>query len=120
MHEWLKEAIEDGATIVTGGTSEGNLMLPTILTGVNPQHKISCEEAFAPVVVVYKYTNINEAIKQVNDSEYGLQAGLFTRDASTIFKAYEDLDVGGLVVGDVPYVSCRSYALWRDKTFWNG
>jgi len=102
VNTWLKEAKDDGATVVTGGTSRGNLMLPTILTDVDPKQKISCQEVFAPIVVVYKYTNIDEALKQVNDSEYGLQAGLFTRDAGTIFKAYEDLEVGGLVIGDVP------------------
>ena len=102
VHEWLKEATDGGATIVSGGTSQGNLMLPTIVTGVDPKHRISCQEVFAPVVVVYDYTNIDEALKQVNDSEYGLQAGLFTRDAGTIFKAYENLDVGGLIIGDVP------------------
>ena len=77
-------------------------MLPTILTDVDPKEKISCQEVFAPVVVVYEYTNIDEALTQVNDSEYGLQAGLFTRDAGTIFNAYENLEVGGLVIGDVP------------------
>jgi acyl-CoA reductase-like NAD-dependent aldehyde dehydrogenase len=102
VKNWLKEATDDGATILTGGTIEGNLMTPTVVKDVKPDHKISCLEVFAPVVVVYKYNNVLDALKQVNDSRYGLQAGLFTKDAELIFKAYEELDVGGLIIGDVP------------------
>ncbi|MCK4559860.1 MAG: aldehyde dehydrogenase family protein [Calditrichia bacterium] len=102
VNEWLKEATDGGATIVTGGTSKGNMIMPTVLTDVDPKQKISCQEVFAPVVVVYEYTDIEEALGQINDSEYGLQAGLFTKDAGIIFKAYEDLEVGGVIVGDVP------------------
>lgn len=102
VEKWLKEATDKGATMVAGGNSIGNIMLPTILTDVDPNLKISCQEVFAPVVIVYEYTDIEEALKELNNSEFGLQAGLFTRDAGTIFKAYEDLDVGGLIIGDVP------------------
>ncbi len=102
VNEWLKEATDGGATIVTGGTSKGNMIMPTVLTDVDPKQKISCQEVFAPVVVVYEYTDIQEALGQINDSEYGLQAGLFTKDAGIIFKAYEELEVGGVIVGDVP------------------
>ena len=102
VQNWLKEATDDGAEILTGGTVEGNLLTPTVVTNVKPDHKISCLEVFAPVVVVYKYDNVLDALKQVNDSRYGLQAGLFTNDAELIFKAYEELDVGGLIIGDVP------------------
>lgn len=102
VKDWLKEATDDGATILTGGTISGNLMTPTVLINVNPKQKISCQEVFAPVVVVYRYSNIEEALRQVNDSEYGLQAGLFTRDAGIIYKAYEEVEVGGLIIGDVP------------------
>jgi acyl-CoA reductase-like NAD-dependent aldehyde dehydrogenase len=102
VKSWLREATDDGATILTGGTAEGNLMKPTVLSGVNPNQKISCQEVFAPVVVVYEYKDIFDALKQVDDSEYGLQAGLFTKDAGIIFRAYDELEVGGLIVGDVP------------------
>jgi len=102
VKKWLKEATDDGATILTGGSFEGNVMTPTVVTNVNPDHKISCQEVFAPVVVVYEFIDIFEALNQVNNSEYGLQAGIFARDAGTIFKAYDELDVGGLIVGDVP------------------
>jgi len=102
VNDWLKEAIDNGATIVTGGTSTGNIMTPTVLINVDPKQKISCQEVFGPVVVVYTYSKVEDAIRQINDSLYGLQAGLFTRDAGIIFKAYEELEVGGLIIGDVP------------------
>jgi acyl-CoA reductase-like NAD-dependent aldehyde dehydrogenase len=102
VKDWLKEATDDGATILTGGKTIGNLMWPTVLTDVNPKHKISCQEVFAPVVVVYQYTDIFDALEQIDDSDFGLQAGLFTRDAQIIFKAYNELEVGGLIIGDVP------------------
>jgi acyl-CoA reductase-like NAD-dependent aldehyde dehydrogenase len=102
VNDWINEATDDGASILTGGTTEGNVVKPTVIANANPQHKISCQEVFAPVVVVYEYTDVFDAIRQVNDSEYGLQAGLFINDADVIFKAYEELDVGGLIIGDVP------------------
>jgi acyl-CoA reductase-like NAD-dependent aldehyde dehydrogenase len=102
VNDWLREAKNSGATVITGGASTGNMMQPTILTDVDPKQKISCQEVFAPVVIIYEYSDIDEALKQVNDSDFGLQAGLFTRDAGIIFKAYEILEVGGLIIGDVP------------------
>jgi len=102
VKNWLKEACDDGAKILTGGTADGNLMEPTVLADVNPKHKVSCQEVFAPVVVVYEYKDIYDALKQLDDSEYGLQAGLFTKDAEIIFTAYNELEVGGLIIGDVP------------------
>jgi acyl-CoA reductase-like NAD-dependent aldehyde dehydrogenase len=73
-----------------------------VLTGTKSDMKVSCQEIFAPVVTVEPYNDFNTALKQVNNSSYGLQAGLFTRDAKLIFQAYEELEVGGLVAGDVP------------------
>jgi glyceraldehyde-3-phosphate dehydrogenase (NADP+) len=102
VKEWLKEAIDDGAKILTGGSAEGNLFQPTVLTNVNPKHKVSCQEVFAPVVVVYQYTDVFDALRQINDSEFGLQAGVFTNDTGIIFHAYEELEVGGVIIGDVP------------------
>jgi acyl-CoA reductase-like NAD-dependent aldehyde dehydrogenase len=77
-------------------------MKPAVVTNVKSNHKISCQEVFAPVVVIYEYTDISDALRQINDSEYGLQAGVFTKDAGIIFKAYEMLDVGAVIAGDVP------------------
>ena len=64
--------------------------------------KVNCQEIFAPVVTVEPYTDFNDALRRVNSSPYGLQAGLFTRDAKLMFQAYDELEVGGLIAGDVP------------------
>lgn len=100
--EWVHEATEDGARILCGGKRQGSLMEPTVLTGTRPIQRINCEEIFAPVVTVDPYTDFDEAIRRVNDSHYGLQAGVFTRDAKLLFAAYEALEVGGVIAGDVP------------------
>lgn len=99
---WIKEATDHGAKIVTGGTSDGNLIMPTVITHVDPSLKVSSHEVFAPVVVISAYENIDNALSQLDDSEFGLQAGLFTNNAEIIFKAYHTLEVGGLIIGDVP------------------
>lgn len=100
--EWVQEAVRGGARLLCGGHRDGSIMEPTVLTGTKPDMKVNCQEVFAPVVSVEPYTNFNEALKQVNHSAYGLQAGIFTRDAKLMFQAYEELEVGGLVAGDVP------------------
>jgi acyl-CoA reductase-like NAD-dependent aldehyde dehydrogenase len=75
---------------------------PTVLTNTRDSQKVNCMEVFAPVVTVEKYSDFDEALRRVNNSTFGLQAGVFTRDAGRIFKAYEVLEVGGVIVGDVP------------------
>jgi acyl-CoA reductase-like NAD-dependent aldehyde dehydrogenase len=100
--DWVQEAVRGGARLLCGGHRNGSIMEPTVLTGTKPDMKVNCQEVFAPVVSVEPYTNFNEAVKQVNHSAYGLQAGIFTRDAKLMFQAYEELEVGGLVAGDVP------------------
>jgi glyceraldehyde-3-phosphate dehydrogenase (NADP+) len=75
---------------------------PTILENVKPELRISCQEAFAPVVVVYPYEDFDLALRSVNDSIYGLQAGVFTNDLQKAFRAYEVLDVGGVICNDIP------------------
>ncbi|TFH00833.1 MAG: aldehyde dehydrogenase family protein, partial [Calditrichales bacterium] len=102
VENWLNEARRGGAKILAGGTIQGKMMQPTVLTDVDPDMRVSCKEVFAPLVVVYKYKDINDALTRVNDSEYGLQAGLFTDNVKIIFKAYDILEVGGVIVGDVP------------------
>lgn len=99
---WLQEAKYQGARILLGGNVEGSLFYPTVVTDVEPGLKLSCQEVFAPLVVVYRYQHIDDALNQVNNSDYGLQAGIFTHDARIIFKAFEILEVGGVMVGDVP------------------
>jgi glyceraldehyde-3-phosphate dehydrogenase (NADP+) len=99
---WIREAVEAGAKVLVGGERSGAFLMPTVLTDVTPEMKVSCEEVFAPVVVVSRYADFEEAIRQVNASRYGLQAGVFTRDVKRIFRAYEAIDVGGLIINDGP------------------
>jgi len=100
--DWIQEAIRTGARLLCGGERRGSVLKPTVLTGTRPEMKVNCQEIFAPVVTVEPYDDFNQALRQINNSPYGLQAGIFTRDAKLIFTAYEELEVGGLIAGDVP------------------
>ena len=100
--EWIEEAIEIGAHIACGGHRDGAMYEPTILENVIPDLRISWLEAFAPVVVVYPYKEFSKALESVNYSIYGLQAGIFTNDLRKAFEAYEVLDVGGVIINDIP------------------
>ncbi len=100
--QWVEEAVRGGARLLCGGHRNGSLMEPTVLTGTRPEMKVNCQEIFAPVVTVEAYDNFDEALRQVNNSSYGLQAGIFTRDVKRLFTAFEELEVGGLIAGDVP------------------
>ena len=99
---WIDEAVRGGARLLCGGGRKGPMVEPTVLTGTKPEMKVNCQEAFGPVVTVEPYRNFDEALRQINNSSFGLQAGLFTRDAKLLFQAYEELEVGGLIAGDVP------------------
>lgn len=99
---WIEEAVSKGAKCLTGGDREGACLSPTVLTDTHPAMAVHCEEVFAPIVTVTPYKTLAGAIDQLNDSCYGLQAGLFTRDMKEIFSAFEKIDVGGLIVNDVP------------------
>jgi acyl-CoA reductase-like NAD-dependent aldehyde dehydrogenase len=100
--DWVQEAVRGGARLLCGGQRHGWCLEPTVLTGTKPDMRVNCQEVFAPVVTVEPYTEFASALREVNHSPYGLQAGLFTRDAKLIFQAYEELEVGGLIAGDVP------------------
>jgi glyceraldehyde-3-phosphate dehydrogenase (NADP+) len=102
ISKWIEEAVKDGATILTGGTYEGTIFSPTVITDVNPKSRISCREVFAPLVAISKYKDFKQALEEVNNSDYGLQAGVLTKDVNLIFEAYEQLEVGGVIAGDVP------------------
>jgi len=99
---WVAEAVRAGAKVLAGGGRDGSLMQPTVLTDVAAGLKVACEEVFAPVVVVESYTDFDAALRRVNDTRYGLQAGVWTNDYRRIFKAYEELEVGGVVINDIP------------------
>jgi acyl-CoA reductase-like NAD-dependent aldehyde dehydrogenase len=100
--EWVQQAVEDGATLLCGGRRRGSILEPTVLTGTRPDMKVNCQEIFAPVVTLEQYEDFSQALRQINESPYGLQAGVFTRDAMRIFQAFEELQVGGVIAGDVP------------------
>jgi len=99
---WVDEAVAAGATLHCGGRRQGSILEPTILTNTRPQMKVNCMEVFAPVKTIEPYHSFDEAIRQANDSPYGLQAGVFSRDIGLIFNAFEELQVGGLMANDVP------------------
>ncbi|OPX33673.1 hypothetical protein B1H10_05290 [candidate division KSB1 bacterium 4484_188] len=99
---WIREAVQAGAEVLIGGSRKKNMLEPTLLTKTSPYMKVVCEEVFAPIVVVEPYSKFSDAIKMVNNSYYGLQAGIFTNDFSKIQQAFNKLDVGGVVVNDYP------------------
>ena len=100
--DWVQEAVRGGARLLCGGKRNGSLLEPTVLTGTRSDMKVNCQEIFAPVVTVEAYDSFDEALKLMNNSPYGLQAGIFTRDAKLMFQAFEELEVGAVIAGDVP------------------
>jgi glyceraldehyde-3-phosphate dehydrogenase (NADP+) len=102
VEEWVDDAVTAGASFVVGGRREGACYPPTVLTGVPAGAKVSTEEVFGPVLVVEQAASDAAAFEAVNDSVYGLQAGVFTHRLQTAFTAHRTLQVGGVIVGDVP------------------
>ena len=102
LDDWIQEAVKSGAKVLCGGKRTGAMLEATVLENVDPTSKVSCMEAFGTVALIQKYTDFEDAIKLVNDSEFGLQAGLFSYDVRKAMRAWDALDVGGVVVGDVP------------------
>ncbi len=98
---WVDEARAGGAEPLTGGTNQGTLWQPTVLVGVRSDMHVANHEVFAPLVSVTPYTDVHAAIRAVDDSDFGLQAGLFTNDLRIIQEAFEEIEVGGLMVNDV-------------------
>ncbi|MGI9155081.1 MAG: aldehyde dehydrogenase family protein [Marmoricola sp.] len=102
VEQWVSDAVDAGATLLCGGTREGTTYAPTVLEGVARDVKASCEEVFGPVLLVEPVADAGEGIAAVNDSRFGLQAGLFTHDLQLAFRAHRELRVGGVIVGDAP------------------
>jgi acyl-CoA reductase-like NAD-dependent aldehyde dehydrogenase len=102
VRSWVAEAEARGARRTTFGAPSGRVVPPTLLEDVDPTLRVSCAEVFGPVVCLASYETFDEAIARANDSTYGLQAGLFTRDLGRVLRAYAELRVGGLVVDDAP------------------
>jgi acyl-CoA reductase-like NAD-dependent aldehyde dehydrogenase len=101
IDEWVKEAVSQGAQLLTGGRASGSSYEPTLLAEVEPEMKVCREEIFGPVVTISPYQTFEEAIAVVNDSRFGLQAGVFTSDLNRAFQAHRDIEVGGVIVNDV-------------------
>jgi len=99
---WVDEAVAGGARVLYRGRRRGRLLAPVVLDRVRSDLKVSCREVFGPVLVIEPYETWDEAIVRANDSEYGLQAGVFTRDAGRVMAAYRGLEVGGVVANDIP------------------
>ncbi|MGC1385527.1 MAG: aldehyde dehydrogenase family protein, partial [Candidatus Acidiferrales bacterium] len=98
---WISEAVAGGAKLHAGGERDGAMLTPTVLTDTKPNMKVSCQEVFAPVVSVDSYESFDDAIRMVNDSAFGLQAGVFTSNVKLLFQAFEQLEVGGVIADDM-------------------
>ncbi|MGE5458703.1 MAG: aldehyde dehydrogenase family protein, partial [Methanococcaceae archaeon] len=102
VEEWVNEAVNDGAEIILGGKRIKNLYKPTIITKANSSMKICSKEVFGPVVTIDSFKSFDEAILKMNDTPFGLQAGVFTNRISEMNKAFNELEVGGVILNDGP------------------
>ena len=99
---WVNEAVAGGAQALTGGKREGPVYLPTVLADVIPSMKVVADEVFAPVASVIRYDDFEDALAQADDTNFGLQVGVFTRDINRVFKAVKRLNYGGVIINDTP------------------
>ena len=102
IEQSIQNAVGNGGRLLCGGGRKARMVEPAVLEGVPQDAEASCEEIFGPVTLLYPFTDFDEAIAAVNDSRYGLQAGVFTRDIGKIQKAWDELDVGGVMINEVP------------------
>src|SRR2546426_986142 len=102
VESWVREATAAGAKVRIGGKRQGSVVEATVLTDVTPQMKVSCQEVFGPIVTVSPYVKFEDALAGINDSPYGLQAGVFTRDIKKAFQSFRDLDVGTVLINEIP------------------
>ena len=121
-HEWIKEAVSRGAKLLIGGERNGNMLKPSVLQNVDRDMKVVCYEVFAPIVSILEYSDIEDAINIVNDSDFGLQSGIFTSDMNLAFKAAKELQVGGVMINDtsmyrvdaMPYGGVKQSGIGRE------
>jgi acyl-CoA reductase-like NAD-dependent aldehyde dehydrogenase len=99
---WVEEAVANGAKVAYGSQAGARMMKPTILLNVARDEKISCQEVFAPVVHVNSFEQFKDAIDEVNNSDFGLQAGVYTSNLPHAFQAIKELNVGGVMINDIP------------------
>ena len=102
IEDWVKEAQNSGAKVLTGGKRDGTVYYPTVLADVHEDMKVIAEEAFAPVASIISSDDFESALKQANDTKFGLQVGVFTNDVNRVFKAVRRLNFGGVIVNDTP------------------
>jgi len=120
--EWIADALAEGARLLTGGERDGVMLAPTILTDVRPEMKVVCREVFAPLVSLIPFGELDEAIRMVNDSRFGLQAGIYTESLRTAMEAARRLEVGGVMINDhsnyradhMPYGGVKESGLGRE------
>ncbi len=123
---WVDEAVAAGAEVLVGGRREDPFYMPTVLKNTKPDMKVRCEEIFGPVTSLVTYTDFDEAIREVNSSKYGLQAGIFTKDIDRLLAAWRDIEVGGLIANDVsafradqmPYGGTKESGTGREGLRW--
>jgi glyceraldehyde-3-phosphate dehydrogenase (NADP+) len=102
VEAWIKEAQVEGAKVLLGGKRMGSIVEATVMTNVTPAMKVVCQEVFGPVVTVTSYRTLDEAVSALNDSAYGLQAGVFTKDINRLFHAFRRLEVGAVLANEIP------------------
>jgi glyceraldehyde-3-phosphate dehydrogenase (NADP+) len=124
---WVDEAIDLGAKVLLGGKANGNFFPPTILTDTPVTAQVCSNEAFAPLVVAFPFREFGDAVRQVNDSFFGLQTGVFTNDLENAWRGFHELEVGGVIVNDVPtyridhmpYGGVKDSGLGREGLRWS-
>jgi acyl-CoA reductase-like NAD-dependent aldehyde dehydrogenase len=99
---WVKEAQIAGANVLTGGKREGTIYYPTVLNDVTPEMKVVAEETFAPIASVISCDDFEESLRQANQTKFGLQVGVFTKDVDRVFRAIRRLNFGGVIINDTP------------------
>ena len=102
VQSWIDDAVRGGAHLLTGGARIGSIVQPTVLSDVPAQSPVICDEVFGPVMAIQPVADTEDGVRRINDSRFGLQAGVFTHDLAVAFQAHRDLEVGGVIVGDVP------------------
>jgi acyl-CoA reductase-like NAD-dependent aldehyde dehydrogenase len=120
--QWVNEAVQAGAHVAVGGTRQGALFQPTVLTGVTPDMKVVCQEVFAPVVSLVPFSDMDEAFAAANSTSYGLQGAIFTESLDLAFRAVRELEVGGVMINDstmyradqMPYGGVKNSGLGRE------
>ena len=102
LESWIQEAMDGGASLLCGGKRNGVMLEASLLENVGQDQKIRNEEAFGPVAILDTFSNFDDVLNDINDSKFGLQVGIFTRDIYKAHKAWDELEVGGVIIGDVP------------------